>query len=135
MGKQILLIKFLMNRIIKFCVKLRNASNVRSSYLYVKNDKLILNFLRLLYQQGFICGVEKSNNFLKIILKYNSLLIPTIRSIIIISSSNNVIYVNYKVLSKLLKLDDFFIFSSDGILTGRKVIKKKIGGQLVCSLN
>merc|ERR1711959_143357 len=124
MGGEILLIKFLMNRIINFCVKLRNATNIRASYLYIKNDKLILHFLRLLYQQGFICGVEKSNNILKIILKYNSLLIPTIKSIVVISSSNNIIYVNYKVLTKLLKLDDFFIFSSQGMLSGRQIIMK-----------
>lgn len=123
-----------MNNLIQFCIKLKNAVHVNSSCLWVQNTKLVNKFVKLLFKEGFIYGSEKHGSFLKIHLKYDSLLTPSIQSIQIISKPTKHIYVNKHNLGKMIKLDSLFLLTNKGLVTGNSAVKKNIGGKLICSI-
>lgn len=123
-----------MNNLIKFCIQLKNAVNANSSFLLTQNTQLINEFVKLLFKEGFIYGAEKRGPFLKITLKYGSLLTPSISNIRVISKPTQYIYIREHNLGKILKLDSLFLLTNKGFVTGNEAVKKKIGGKLICSI-
>ena len=123
-----------MNKLIQFCIKLKNAINSNANYLWVKENKLLLDFIKILFKEGFIVGVEKKDGLLKILLKYDLFLTPAIQNVKIISTPTKHFYVNYKNLSKIIKLDSLILLTPEGILVGNDAAKRKMGGKLICSI-
>ena len=123
-----------MNNLIQFCIKLKNAVQANARFLWVKENKLILNFVKLLFKEGFILGVEKQHGLLKISLKYDLLLTSSIQNVRILSTPTKHFYLTYKNLVKLVKLDTLLLLTSEGILVGNEAVKRKIGGKLICSI-
>lgn len=124
-----------MNKLIQFCISFRNAIRSHNQFFIVDYDKLTFNFLQILFTEGLIDGaVLIPNNKIKVIVKYNFLFSSSVKEIVLISTPSNHIYINYKMLSKIIKLDTIFLFTSKGILSGANSIKQKLGGKIICSL-
>ena len=77
---------------------------------------MLLDFIKILFKEGFIVGVEKRWSF-KGTLKYDLFLTPAIQMLKLFQTPNKTFfYVNYKNLSKIIKLDSLILLTPEGIL-------------------
>ena len=114
---------------------LKNAIQIHQKFIFFPKDSLCLNFLKILYFQGFISRVceTKSGNFLKIYLKYTSNGTCVIKNLRLLSTVGKKNYYNYNVLAKLEQGTGVFIISTNhGLYTNQECLKKKIGGTVLC---
>lgn len=123
-----------MNNLITLCNKLKNAVHLNVNSIWVRETKLINQFTKLLFKEGFIYSMEKQGKFLKIVLKYDNFLTPSIHSLKILSKSKKHLYIDYKNLGKIIKLDSLFLLTNKGLLIGDDAVKKKRGGKILCSI-
>jgi len=115
-------------------------NNIKLAYKYkrltlvVTHNKLILNFIHLLYEQGYIRNYEINlNNTIKIYLVYYNYLNPVIKDIKIISKPSHKVYYNYNKLKTMNSYFNTFILStSKGLMTQKEAIKLKQGGEIIC---
>ena len=113
-------------------INLNNSQISRRNFIFQPKTKLIVDFLNILWNEGFIFGYKfygVNSNLLKIFLKYKKNK-PVINSIKLFYNSGS--GSNYK-LSQLWKLDskkNFIILNtSKGLMTIQECKKNQIGGQ------
>jgi ribosomal protein S8 len=106
-----------MNNLITLCNKLKNAVHLNVNSIWVRETKLINQFTKLLFKEGFIYSMEKQGKFLKIL-----------------SKSKKHLYIDYNNLGKIIKLDSLFLLTNKGLLIGDDAVKKKRGGKILCSI-
>jgi len=121
-----------------FChltTRLKNAIKAHKKFLIVPNTTFYLEFLKLLFLEGFISKIIfiNSHKKLKIILKYNLDGTPSFKEVKLLSKPNKKLFLSYTQLIKITKgLGIVFISSNKGLLSHSNCIKSKIGGQALC---
>ena len=113
-------------------INLNNSQISKRNFIFQPKTKLIVSFLNILWNEGFILGYKlygANSNLLKIFLKYRKNK-PVINSIKLFYNSGSVN--NYK-LSQLWKLDSkknlIILNTSKGLMTVQECKKNQIGGQ------
>ncbi|WGH26119.1 MAG: 30S ribosomal protein S8 [Candidatus Shikimatogenerans bostrichidophilus] len=127
-----------MSNISNYLTSIRNACNVKHSYVKINYSKIYLNITKILYKNNYIKSYKiynyNNDNKKKIIiyLKYinnNSV----IKKIKIISKPSLRKYLKCKNIFKVLNGYGISIISTSlGIMTGYEAKKKKIGGEILC---
>ena len=92
------------------------------------------NFLTKKIEKKFL------NNLVCIIFKPINLFgnLNILNNITIISSPSRTVFVTYKQLNKLVQNNTagiFFLNTTEGLLSHKNALKKKIGGSLLCKIN
>jgi len=124
-------------KLIKLFIKLKNASILKKKYIIVKYSKFYLNFLNILYNEGFIQSINHDYklSLLKIELKYcyNKSILKTLTFFSVPSKKT------YLSAFNLNKINDFksltIISTNQGIYTLNECKKKHIGGTLLFKCN
>jgi small subunit ribosomal protein S8 len=126
--------------LIKFLIKLKNASLSQKETLTVDCNSLNLELLKILYVEGLIQSFrvkkqnttqKKSSFVVKVTLRYfyNK---PLLKNLKIFSKPSHLKYIKY---SDICKIGDkrfiFFLSTSQGILTSLECKKKRTGGKLL----
>jgi small subunit ribosomal protein S8 len=119
--------------LIKFLLKLKNASFSQKENVTVDFNKLNLNVARELYNQGLIQSfrINSQKDSLTVVLRYfyNK---PVLRTLQLLSKPSHVKYVRY---SDICRVPDkkfiFFLSTSEGVLTNLECKQKKMGGKLL----
>jgi small subunit ribosomal protein S8 len=127
------------NTLIKFLIKLKNASLSHRESVSVDFNRLCLEITELLYKEGFIQSFsieEKStNNVLKSSIKINLRYFynkPLLKDLKIISTPVQLAYLGVRNLAKLPTTKHcLFLSTSKGFLTGRQCKEKNLGGLLL----
>lgn len=113
----------------------------------LKNEFFIFNYFqipRTLLPENFLTKkIEKKflKNLVCVIFKPINLFgnLNLLTNITIISSPSRTIFVTYKQLYKLVQNNNtgtiFFLNTSEGLLSHKNALKKKIGGSLLCKIN
>jgi small subunit ribosomal protein S8 len=126
--------------LIKFLTKLKNASLSRKETILVEYNKLHLELVKVLYSEGLIQSFSievqtsfktQSSSSIKIILRYfyNK---PVLKNLKFFSKPSHIKYVKYSDVCKIVdKKFNFFLSTSEGILTSLDCKKKKVGGKLL----
>ncbi|WOX79425.1 30S ribosomal protein S8 [Candidatus Shikimatogenerans bostrichidophilus] len=125
-----------MDTIGNYLTLIRNACNVKKSYVKVNYSKINKNITKVLYKNNYIkkYKIYKINkiNKIKIYLKYinnNSVIIKIKR----ISKPSLRKYLKYKNIYKVLNGYGISIISTSmGVMTGKEAKLKKIGGEILC---
>lgn len=122
------------NTLWNISTNLKNTQISRRNFMYCSKTKLIVDFLNILWNEGYILGYKVCNsdsNLLKIFLKYkneNS----TINSLKSISKPSRPIFYS---LSQLYKLDSkknlIILSTSKGLMTIDECKQAQIGGKLL----
>lgn len=111
---------------------IKNGQLAKKSFIYQKRKKICENFLKVLWDEGFILGYKISNknsNQIKIFLKYKNEE-PVISSIKLITKPSRRIYYSIDQIWKLDSNKTFIIFSTNkGLKTIIDCKKLKIGGE------
>ena len=118
--------------------RIRNASAVNKPEVVLPYSKQKYNIAKLLLEEGYIRGVEKSKNkFDEIIIKlrYRKDKTPYISHIKRISKPGRRVYIGKDDLPVILNNIGIAIIStSRGLLTNKKAKKMKIGGEIICEI-
>lgn len=122
--------------------RIRNASKVKKSNVYIPFSKLKLEILKLLKKEGYIEGYEEitpspENKFggINVILKYKDDKENAITSIKKISKPGRRIYVTKEDLPRVLNgLGISIISTSKGLMTNKDARKSGTGGEVICEI-
>lgn len=111
---------------------LKNGQLAKKSFVYQKKKKMCEEFLKVLWNEGFILGYRvstKNPNLLKIFLKYNNNQ-PVINSIQPLTKPSKRIYYTIKQIWKFEFNKNCIIVSTNkGFKTILECKKLKIGGE------
>jgi small subunit ribosomal protein S8 len=118
---------------------IRNAAMARHRRVDVPLSRMKLAIADVLAQEKFIVNFktipDSNQGRLRIYLKYNQDHEPVIRSIKRVSTPGRRVYVKQGEIPKVLGgLGTAIISTSQGILTGREAVKRKLGGEHVASV-
>lgn len=121
------------NNIIKFLLKLKNASLVRKEKIVVNNQKAILPLLNILYREGYIQSFFLQDKEIVILLRYNYNK-NIFKNLKIFSKISQLVYLSYSDICRVYNNNIILVFSTNkGYLTNMQCKKYKIGGQLLFS--
>lgn len=132
-------ISYMKNTLIKFLIKLKNASLSRRESVSIDFNLLCLEITELLYKEGFIqsFSIEEKmvNKVLKSIIKINLRYFynkPLLSELKIISTPVQLAYLSVRNLAKLPSTKHvLFLSTSKGFLTGFQCKEKNLGGLLL----
>lgn len=117
--------------------RIRNASAVKKTEVILPFSKIKLAIVKILRENGYIEDFKKENNGingLKIVLKYNNNQ-PSIISLKRISKPGCRRYASVADLPRVIGGRGVAIVStSQGIMTNKEAMKRKLGGEIICEV-
>jgi len=119
--------------------RIRNAVLVNKNEVLIPFSKMKFELGKILAQEGFIKGVEKTDedsikSGIKIVLKYHGKE-PVINGIKRVSRSGQRVYHGHKDIKKILpSLGVQLVSTSQGIMTNKEAKLKKVGGEILCEI-
>jgi small subunit ribosomal protein S8 len=114
---------------------LKNGQMANRAFIFFPKQKKCEDYLKILWNEGFILGYLIENDKIKILLKYIDEK-PVINSLNLISKPSRRIYYSIKQIWKINSSQHFIIFStSKGLKTIIDCKKQKLGGEPVILIN
>jgi len=122
--------------------KVKNAILAKKEFVDVPPSKEKLEIIKILKNEGFIKNFKKMNDekneakvFFRVFLKYDEAGTCAIFGLKRISKPGRRIYKGYKNLVKLYNgIGINVVSTSTGIITDKKAVEKKVGGEVICSV-
>jgi small subunit ribosomal protein S8 len=119
--------------------KIRNANLAKFEKVDILTSKLKLEIIKILKNEGFIKTFKKINqdgkNFIRIFLKYDDREKPIIHGLTKVSTPGRRVYSGFQGIPRVFNgYGSVIISTSAGVITGKKAIEKKIGGEIICTV-
>ena len=119
--------------------KIKNASLAKFEKVDIPTSKLKLELVKIMKNEGFIKNFKKVTqnglNFIRIFLKYDDDMQSVIHGLEKISTPGRRFYTGYRKMPRILNgYGTIIVSTSEGIITGKKAIEKRVGGELICSI-
>lgn len=110
-------------------IAIKNSQMTKKGFVLLKRTRILISFLNLLWNEGYILGYKSSQNLVKIFLKYNNCN-PVIRSLTLLSKSSKKRYYSVQQIWKINSNEGFFVIStSKGFKSLLSCKKENIGGE------
>lgn len=127
------------DQIADFLTRIRNACRAGHAYVDVTYSTMNQHLAEVLKDQGFIghflVKQETNRGTIRLFLRYLGHGKPLIRGIRKISNPGLRKYVGYREIPKVFNgLGISILSTSQGILVGHEAAKRKLGGELLCSV-
>ena len=118
---------------------IRNAIQVKIENVDISPSKIKLEIIKIMKNEGFIKNFKKismnGKNIIRVFLKYDDKNIPVIHGIERMSKPGRRVYVDCQNMPTVFNNYGIVIIStSEGVLTGRKAVERRVGGELVCKV-
>lgn len=119
--------------------RIRNACLVQRQQVVIPSSKIKLEIAKILQQEGFIkeysVTTEKPQANLVISLKYVGRGIPVINGLERVSKPGRRIYTGYQNIPWVRSgLGISIVSTPQGLMTGRKARRSKLGGEILCNV-
>lgn len=119
--------------------KIRNANMAKLEKVDIYTSKVKLEITKILKNEGYIKTFKKINqegkNSIRIFLKYFDNEQPVINGLTRISKPGRRVYSGYKEMPRVYNgYGAVIISTSEGVITGKKAVEKKIGGEIICNI-
>lgn len=117
--------------------KIRNAKSAKHRYVDVCYSRMIKEIVEVFKQTGFIENylVNETKHTLRIFLKYSKLREPVIQGLKRFSKPGLRRYVGYREIPNIFGGLGISILSTpEGVIDGETAKRKKVGGELLCSV-
>jgi small subunit ribosomal protein S8 len=119
--------------------RIRNACLVQHSQVVMPTSKLKVGIARILADEGFIAGFEvteeKPQANLVLSLKYTGKGDAVINGLERVSRPGRRVYAGYKEIPWVRSgLGISIVSTPQGLLTGRKARRAKVGGEILCNV-
>lgn len=122
-----------------FLTKIRNALQAQHRFVDVKWSKLKQSITEILKDEGlienFIVKQEKNGGVMRVFLKYSAGRVPVIQKLKRVSRPGLRKYIGSEQIPTFFGgLGLTILSTSQGVLSGNEAKKRKIGGELICSV-
>jgi small subunit ribosomal protein S8 len=119
--------------------KIRNASSVRHEKVDIPLSRLKLEVVKILKNEGYIKNFKKivvdDKNVIRVFLKYVDKQEPVIRGVESISTPGRRMYCGYENMPRVYNgFGSLIVSTSKGVITGKKAVDAKVGGELLCKV-
>jgi small subunit ribosomal protein S8 len=116
-----------------FISNLNNHSQTNKKIMIQSYNKLIINLLNLLVNEGFLRYIQIDEKIVTIFLKFNKNH-SVFQKIKLISKPGKRIYVNNTWFYQNRKNGTFILSTSKGLLTHIQAKQLNVGGELICQI-
>lgn len=121
--------------------KVRNASLAKLEKVDIVPSKLKLEIIKILKNEGFVKNFKKitdkatGRNNIRVFLKYDDNQESIIHGIKSVSTPGRRIYTTYKKMPRVMNgYGTVIISTSAGVITGKKAVQNKVGGEVLCTV-
>lgn len=119
--------------------KIRNAGMAKLEKVDISTSKIKLEIVKILKTEGYIKNFKKisqdGQNFIRVFLKYDESNGSIIHGIDRVSTPGRRVYSGYKEMPRVINgYGTLIVSTSSGVITARKAVEKKAGGELICSV-
>lgn len=119
--------------------RIRNGIAARHEKVDIRPSKVKMEIIKILKNEGFVRNFKKvlqgDVDVVRVFLKYDDNEIPIIHGIKSVSTPGRRVYKGYKNMPRVYNGFGIVIVStSSGIITGRKAVDKKVGGEIICTV-
>jgi small subunit ribosomal protein S8 len=119
--------------------KIRNASSVRHEKVDIPLSRLKLEVVKILKNEGYIKNFKKivvdDKSVIRVFLKYVDKQQPVIRGVESISTPGRRMYSGYEEMPRVYNgFGSLIVSTSKGVITGKKAVDAKVGGELLCKV-
>jgi small subunit ribosomal protein S8 len=122
--------------------KIKNAILVKKEHVDIFPSAEKLEIVKILKNEGFIKNFKTTNDekdekksFIRVYLKYDHDGNSAIDGLKRISKPGRRVYKGYKNITKLYNgIGIYIVSTSTGIITDKKAVEGKVGGEVVCSI-
>lgn len=121
--------------------KIRNASRAQLEKADINPSKLKLEVIKILKNEGYIKNFKKVTDkaagtpFIRVFLKYDENESPIIHGIKSVSTPGRRVYTGYKKMPRVLNgFGTVIVSTSTGVITGKKAMQQKMGGEIICTV-
>lgn len=122
-----------------FLNRIKNAQKAKFEYVDIPASKMKLSIARVMKEEGYISHYkfikDKRQGILRIFIKYDQNKEPVIMGMNRISKPSRRVYVKCDKIPEVLNGYGIAVLStSKGILQDREARKRRLGGELLCSI-
>jgi small subunit ribosomal protein S8 len=119
--------------------KIRNAILAKHEKVDIKQSKEKLEIIKILKSEGLIKNfkkvVEDNCTYCRVFLKYEKTGASVISGVKRVSTPGRRIYKGYRDLTRLYNGMGLYLISTPkGIITDKKALENKVGGEILCSI-
>lgn len=116
-----------------FLIRLKNASLAGNKEVEVTSSKLVKETAICLKNMGFLDKVEEKDKKLFVSLSFKDKK-PVLLDLKVISRPGLRIYMSVDEIGKIKRPSVFVISSPKGIISSRKAVKERVGGEIIVEI-
>jgi small subunit ribosomal protein S8 len=118
---------------------IRNAANAQHRYVDVKGSRLKLAIVQVLKELGYISNFmvrdENVGTAIRVFLKYGAGRRSLINGLQRCSTPGRRLYIGYRDIPSVLgRMGAAILSTPKGVMTGKRAVAEKLGGELLCKV-
>lgn len=119
--------------------KIRNGVAAKHEKVDIRPSKLKMEIIKILKNEGYVKNFKKVTqddiDLIRVFLKYDEKENPIIHGLKSVSTPGRRVYAGYKNMPRIYNgLGTVIVSTSTGVITGRKAVANKVGGEIICSV-
>ncbi len=119
--------------------KIRNGAAAKHEKVDIRPSKLKMEIIKILKNEGYVKNFKKVNqdeiDLIRVFLKYDDKEHSIIHGLKTVSTPGRRVYSGYKNMPRIYNgLGTVIVSTSSGVITGRKAVANKVGGEIICSV-
>ena len=119
--------------------KIRNAVSAKFEKVDVRPSKIKMEIIKILKNEGYIKNFKKvsqeGHDVIRVFLKYDENQEAIIHGIKSVSTPGRRVYSGYKTMPRVFNgFGTVIVSTSAGVITGKKAIANKVGGEIICTV-
>lgn len=116
-----------------FLIRIKNASLANRKEVEVFSSKFVKEVAKTLKEEGFLDTVEEKKGKIKVTLAFSHKK-PVVMDIKLVSRPGLRIYKNVDDMEKIKRPTIFLISTPKGVISSKKAIKQRLGGEVLAEI-
>ena len=116
-----------------FLIRIKNASLANKKEVEVFSSKFVKEVAKTLKEEGFLNTIEEKKGKIKVTLAFSHKK-PVVMDIKLVSRPGLRLYKNVDELEKIKRPTIFLISTPKGVLSSKKAIKQRVGGEILAEI-
>lgn len=116
-----------------FLIRIKNASLANKKEVEVFSSKFVREVAKTLKEEGFLNTIEEKKGKIKVTLSFSHKK-PVVMNITLVSRPGLRIYKSVDELEKIKRPTIFLISTPKGVLSSKKAIKQRMGGEVLAEI-
>ena len=118
---------------------IRNGAAARHEKVDIRPSNLKMEIIKILKNEGYVKNFKKITRddvyLIRVFLKYDDNKSSIIHGLKTVSTPGRRVYSGYKNMPRVYNgLGTVIVSTSSGVITGRKAVANKVGGEIICTV-